>query len=123
MTAETVAKATAPAPKAAAGKGKDAGVAQLPRRQTSVMVLNGNGQTGAAGAAAAVVQAMHYLVAGTADAPRTDFRRSLVMFRPGFRGEAERLADDVRVKRVSPLDGLKVKDLQGAHVVLVVGQR
>ena len=69
-----------------------------------------------------VVQALHYLIAGTADAPRTDFSRSLIMFRPGFRGEAERLADDVRIKRVTPLDGMKSNDLGGAHVLLIVGQ-
>jgi hypothetical protein len=126
VAAETVAEATAPpAPPAAKAKSKTkelAVVAELPRRQTSVMVLNGNGRTGAASEAASVVQALHYLIAGTADAPRTDFSRSLIMFRPGFRGEAERLADDVRIKRVTPLDGLKSNDLGGAHVVLIVGQ-
>jgi LytR cell envelope-related transcriptional attenuator len=127
VAAETVAKATAPpaAPAANASGGrttKPVDVAEIPRRQTSVMVLNGNGRTGAASEAASVVQALHYLIAGTADAPRTDFSRSLIMFRPGFRGEAERLADDVRIKRVTPLDGMKSNDLGGAHVVLIVGQ-
>jgi LytR cell envelope-related transcriptional attenuator len=127
VAAQTVAEATAPpappAAKAGSGKAKEPVVfAELPRRQTSVMVLNGNGRTGAASEAASVVQALHYLIAGTADAPRTDFSRSLIMFRAGFRGEAERLADDVRIKRVTPLDGMKSNDLGGAHVVLIVGQ-
>jgi hypothetical protein len=125
VTAETVAAASAPRVQAVkvTGKAKKHLVfAELPRRQTSVMVLNGNGRTGAASEAASVVQALHYLIAGTADAPRTNFSHSMIMFRPGFRGEAERLGHDVRVKRVTPLDGLKSNDLSGAHVVLIVGQ-
>jgi hypothetical protein len=95
--------------------------AELPRTKTSVLVLNGNGRTGAAGEAASVVQSLNYLVASTGDAPRTDFQRSIVMYRPGYKGEAYRLAKDVRVKQVSPLDGLRPGDLSGAHVVLIVG--
>jgi hypothetical protein len=95
--------------------------AELTRHQTSVLVLNGNGRAGAATQAAGVVRSLNYLVAGTANAPRLDFRRSLVMFRPGYKGEAYRLAKDVRVKQVSPLDGMTSGDLGGAHVVLVVG--
>jgi hypothetical protein len=95
--------------------------AQLTRHRTSVLVLNGNGRDGAATQAGGVLRALGYLLAGTANAPRLDFRRSLVMFRQGFKGEAYRLAKDVRVKQVSPLDGMKAGDLAGAHVVLVVG--
>lgn len=123
--AQTVARATAPPkPKLEAGgvKGKTKAVARLPRIRTSVIVLNGNGRTGAATEAAAVVHALNYVIAGTADAPRMDFRRSIIMYRPGFRGEAERLAKDVRVKRVVPLDGMKIRDLQGAHLALILGR-
>lgn len=97
--------------------------AELPRHETSVLVLNGNGRNGAAGEAASVLQALRYLIAGTADAPRRDVARTIVMYRPGFAGEARRLAADVRVKRVAPLDGMKPRDLQGAHVVLILGER
>jgi hypothetical protein len=44
------------------------------------------------------------------------------MYRPGFRGEAKRLAKDVRIRRVVPLDGMKIRDLQGAHVALILGR-
>jgi hypothetical protein len=44
-----------------------------------------------------------------------------VMFRPGFKTEAQRLARDLGLKRVGPLDGVRARDLQGAHVALVVG--
>jgi LytR cell envelope-related transcriptional attenuator len=94
----------------------------LKRERTSVLVLNGNGITGAASAAAQAVRARRYVIAGTGDAPRTDFPRSLIMYRPGFVREARRLAREVGVRRVTPLDGLRIRELQGAHVALIVGR-
>ena len=114
----TAAKKASPAPKRAK---KRAPVAKLPRGETSVIVLNGNGVQGAAGEAADLVRTFRYVIAGTANAPRTDFERSIVMFRPGYRGEAIRLARDLRIQRVAPLDGLRPADLQGAQVALIVG--
>ena len=93
----------------------------LPRRDVSVLVLNGNGVPGAASTAAERVHARNYVVAATGNAPRSDFSRSVVMYRPGLAGEARRLARDVGIRRVAPLDGLRARDLQGAHVALVVG--
>lgn len=101
--------------------GQAPAVARLSRHETSVLVLNGNGVAGAAGAEADRVRGGGYVIASTANAPRSDFARSLVMYRPGFRGEAERLARDLAVERVAPLDGLRATDLAGAHVALVVG--
>jgi hypothetical protein len=93
----------------------------LSRGKTSVIVMNGNGIAGAAGATAQRVRARQYVLAATGNAPRSDFPRSLVMYRPGFEGEARRLARDVGVKRVAPLDGLHARELQGAHLALIVG--
>jgi hypothetical protein len=93
----------------------------LSRRETSVLVLNGNGAQGAAGTASDQVRRRQYVVAGAANAPRSDFRRSIVMYRPGFEAEARRLAVDLKVNRVAPLDGLRIRDLQGAHLALIVG--
>ena len=62
-----------------------------------------------------------YLIAGTGNAPRTDFRRSLVMYRPGFEGEARRLARTSACGASSPLDGMRARELQGAHVALIIG--
>jgi LytR cell envelope-related transcriptional attenuator len=98
-----------------------AAVAELPRSRTSVIVLNGNGIPAAAAIASEKVRKFHYIIAGTGNAPRTDFQRSLVMFRPGFEGEANRLAKDLKVKRVAPLDGVRKSDLQGAHIAYIVG--
>lgn len=104
-------------------KSAPAPVAKLARNETSIIVLNGNGIPGAADEAAGVVQSLHYLIAGTANAPRTDFARSLVMYRPGYKGEAMRLAKDVRVRRVVPLDGMRAAALQGAHIALILGRQ
>lgn len=93
----------------------------LTRRETSVIVLNGNGIAGAASVVAEQIRASRYVIAGTGNAPRSDFRRSIVMYRPGFEGEASRLARDFKIKRVAPLDGMRIRDLQGAHLALVIG--
>jgi hypothetical protein len=95
-------------------------VPRLARAETSVMVLNGNGVSGAAHEAASRVRARGYSIGEVGNAKRTDFMRSVVMYRPGHRGEALRLARDLRIKIVGPLDGLRVRDLMGAHLVFVV---
>lgn len=115
VLAPAQAKRKAPPPPATDGRPR------LARGETSVLVLNGNGRTGAAAQAATRVQAAGYLVGGVGDAPRRDYTRSLVMFRKGYGPEAARLARDLKLKLVGPLDGMKPADLLGAHVVLVVG--
>jgi LytR cell envelope-related transcriptional attenuator len=93
----------------------------LPRTETSVLVLNGNGEDGAASKTARKVLRKDYLVAGTENAARDDYPRSLVMFRPGYEAEADRLAKDLGIRRVVPLDGMRPRELQGAHVALIIG--
>jgi LytR cell envelope-related transcriptional attenuator len=97
-------------------------VAELPRSRTSVIVLNGNGIPAAAAVGAERVREFDYIIAGTGNAPRSNFQRSVVMFRPGFEGEANRLGKDLKVKRVVPLDGMTQRDLQGAHIAFIIGQ-
>lgn len=94
----------------------------LERSATSVVVLNGNGISGAAGAAAGRLRTLTYVVAGAGNAPRTDYAKTIVEYRAGYEREARRLAADVGVKLVGPLDGLRAKDLMGAHVALVLGR-
>jgi len=96
--------------------------ASRPRSQTVVLVLNGNGRTGAAGDAATRVQSRGYRIGAVGNAPRSDFARSIVMYRPGFAGEGRRLANDLGVKMVGPLDGVRIGALGKAHVVFVVGR-
>jgi hypothetical protein len=93
----------------------------LPRDEVSVMVLNGNGMAGAAHAAADRVQAKGYLLGNVGNASTTT-PRTLVMFRPGYAAEGRRLARDLRVRIVRPLDGLRPTQLLGAHLVLILGR-
>jgi LytR cell envelope-related transcriptional attenuator len=89
-----------------------------PRARISVLVLNGNGVGGAAGSAAASILARGYRHAVPTDAPNLDYVRSVVLFRPGWGREAERLAHDARIATVAPLDGRIAPPY--AHVPLVV---
>jgi hypothetical protein len=95
--------------------------AKIPRGKTVVLVLNGNGRTGAAAAAAARVRSEGYRIGSVGNAPRSDFAQSLVMFKPGFVGEGRRLARDLGVRQVGPLDGIRVRDLGKAHAVFILG--
>jgi hypothetical protein len=106
---------------AKAVKAEKAVAAQLPRRKVTVVVLNGNGRQGAAAAAASRVSGKGYRIGLVANAPSHDYAASLVMYRPGFKGEAQRLARDLGVKVVSPLDGVRPGQLHGAQAVLILG--
>ena len=106
-----------PKPRVAVPPGKP----KLARAETSVIVLNGNGRSGAAAEGAAKVRAFGYTIGTVGNAPRTDFTRTIVMYRRGYRAEATRLAADLKVKVVGPLDGMRTADLLGAHVALVLG--
>lgn len=95
----------------------------LTRTETGVFVLNGNGRAGAAAGAAAKLSALGYRVPGTGNATRQDYATSVVMFRRGFHAEASRLARDLHVQVVGPLDGLKPAALHGAQLAIVLGAR
>jgi hypothetical protein len=92
-----------------------------PRGSISVTILNGNGVAGAAATEASRVRARGYLVGEVGNAPRGSYGRSVVMYRAGRRGEALRLARDLRIRLVSPLDGIRPRDLLGAQLAVVVG--
>ena len=62
-----------------------------------------------------------YRIGLVGNAPSHDYPRSLVMYRRGFEGEAQRLARDLGVKVVSPLDGMRPAQLHGAHAVFILG--
>ena len=97
------------------------GAPKLSRAETSVIVLNGNGRAGAAAAGADSVRRFGYTIGTVGNAPRSDFTRTLVMYRRGYQPEAMRLAKDLNVKIVGPLDGLRPSDMLGAHVALILG--
>ena len=85
------------------------------------MVLNGNGRQGAAAAAAARVRRHGYRIRSVGNAGRMTYARSLVMYRPGYEGEGRRLARDLGIRTVGPLDGMRPAQLHGAQAVVVIG--
>jgi hypothetical protein len=118
------ATALAPAPKHAVVrhvKAPPPAKPKLSRAQTHVWVFNGNGQAGAASAAAAHLSSLGYKIPGTGNAKRQDYATTVVMYRPGFEGEGIRLAHDLHVTVVGPLDGVTVSALHGAQLAVVLG--
>jgi len=95
--------------------------AALARADTSVMVLNGGGQAGAAHAAAVKVSAHGYQLGQIGNAAG-DTPRTLIMYRPGYEAEGARLGHDLHVGIVRPLDGMRPAQLLGAHLVLIMGR-
>jgi LytR cell envelope-related transcriptional attenuator len=94
----------------------------LPRTKTRILILNGNGRTGAAAAEADVVRSLRYKVAGVGNAGRSDYGHSAVLYPTGREREAHRLARDLGIKLVGPLDGISPKKLRGATVAVILGR-
>ncbi len=92
----------------------------LPRHSVRVTVLNGNGVAGAAAAAASRVRAHGYKI-GLVGNAQGGYGRSVVVYRGAFRREAVRLAHELGIGLVSPLDGLRARDLHGAQLAVMVG--
>jgi hypothetical protein len=92
-----------------------------PRSRVAVLVLNGNGRQGAAGAEAARLQGVGYRIAGATNAGRRDYARSMVMYAPGYGKEARRLARDAGVRLVAPADGMTPAALRASPLVLLLG--
>jgi hypothetical protein len=92
-----------------------------PRSRVAVLVLNGNGVTGAASAEAARIQALGYRVPAATNAPYHDYSRSMILFKPGFHAEARRLAQDAHIRLVAPLDGIRRSQLKGSKLVVILG--
>ena len=95
--------------------------AELPRAKTRVVVLNGNGEAGAAAAEASAIRARGYKISAVGNATRSSVGPTLVMYRPGFAAEAHRLARDTGISTVTALDGLQPSSLRRAQLVVVLG--
>jgi hypothetical protein len=93
----------------------------LPRAAVSVLVLNGNGVSGAAGREAATLHGLGYRIVGATNAQRHDYARSMVMYLPAFAHEARRLAREIGIGLVSPVDGLTPRTLRGVKLVVLLG--
>lgn len=96
--------------------------ARLSRSKTSVLVLNGNGRQGAAAAEASRVRAHGYRIGGVANAARSNYGRTIVMYRARFAGEGRRLARDLGIRLVTPLDGMRPRQLGDAQLVVILGR-
>ena len=92
-----------------------------PRARVRVLVLNGNGVSGAAAGAAQRLEVEGYRVGGASNAQRHDYAQSMVMYVPGWIKEARRLARDTGVRIVAPIDGMRPSQLRGSKVVLLLG--
>jgi hypothetical protein len=90
------------------------------RSAVRVLVLNGTGVQGAAGAAASQLRLRGYRIAGTRNAARR-YAVSMVLYVRGWIKEARRLARDAHVGVVAPLDGLRASQLSGSKLVVVLG--
>ena len=95
--------------------------AHLSRTKVTVLVLNGNGRQGAAAATASRVSRRGYRIGGVANAPQLRLHAQPRHVPPGFEGEGRRLAQDLGIGIVGPLDGLRTSQLHGANAVVVVG--
>jgi hypothetical protein len=71
-----------------------------------------------AGTKATAILARGYRHAIPSDAAQLDYARSVVLFRPGWQREAERLARDAGIPAVATLDGRVAPAY--AHVPLIV---
>ena len=92
-----------------------------PRARVAVLVLNGNGISGAAAAEASRIRALGYRVPAATNAPYHDYSRSMILFRPGFHPEARRLAHDAHIGLVAPVDGMRTAQLRGSKLVVILG--
>lgn len=90
------------------------------RSRVSVLVLNGNGVSGAAGTEATQLLSRGYRHAVPADAATT-YAQSVVLFRPGWQREGQRLAQDVGIRSAAPLDVRLPRSDRGYQVVLILG--
>lgn len=111
-------------PVAATGRGAEGQVVPLrPRSRVSVLVLNGNGTSGVAGSTASRLLGRGYASATATNAANDGYATSLVLYRPGWAGEAKRLAKDAGIKVVAALDGRLPAGPARAQLVLILGAK
>ena len=110
-------------PKASPAKQRPAApsVPLRPRSRVSVLVLNGNGTSGVAGATATQLLGRGYRSATATNAPNEAYATSLVLYRRGWEREAQRLARDSGIRVVSALDGHLPAGSGRDQLVLILG--
>ena len=94
----------------------------LQRSKTRILILNGNGRAGAAAQEAANVRSRGYRIAAVGNAARSDYGRTTVLYTHGRTREARRLAHDLGIKLVGPLDGISRAKMRDATVAVILGR-
>lgn len=94
----------------------------LQRSKTRILILNGNGRAGAAAQEAANVRSRGYRIAAVGNAARSDYGRTTVLYTQGRTREARRLAHDLGIKLVGPLDGISRAKMRDATVAVILGR-
>ncbi len=94
----------------------------LQRSKTRILILNGNGRAGAASQEASIVRSMGYRIAAVGNAARSDYGRTTVLYPQGRTREARRLAHDLGIKLVGPLDGISRAKMRHATVAVILGR-
>jgi hypothetical protein len=94
-----------------------------PRSQVAVLVLNGNGASGVAGSTASRLLERGYGSATATNAANDGYATSLVLYRPGWAGEAARLAKDAGIKVVAALDGRLPAGSERVQLALILGAK
>jgi len=92
-----------------------------PRSRISVLVLNGNGMSGAAGTTATRLLGRGYHSAAATNAAVDNYATSLVLYRPGWEREARRLAHDAGIRAVAALDGRLPAGSGRDQLVVIIG--
>ena len=109
-------------PAAATGRVSHGQVVPLrPRSRVSVLVLNGNGTSGVAGSTASRLLGRGYRSATATNAANDGYATSLVLYRPGWEGEAHRLAKDAGIRVVAAFEGSLPAGSAPAQLVLILG--
>lgn len=86
-----------------------------------MLVLNGNGTSGVAGTTATRLLGRGYRSATAANAQSDGYATSLVLYRPGWEPEAQRLARDAHIRVVAALDGRLPAGSARDQLVLILG--
>jgi hypothetical protein len=90
------------------------------RPETSVTVLNGSDLPGLGGKVGDDVRVNGYDLESVSSSPKP-YSQTVVMYAPGRRGDARRLARRLGVKPVQPIDRAAAKLAEGAELVVIAG--
>lgn len=92
----------------------------VPRSQVPVAVLNAGASQGTAADGGTHAQQLGYPVTTVGNADGS-LEESIVMYAPGNDALAQRVARDLKISAVGPLDGIRRGDLSGARIAVIYG--